>query len=594
MSTAWADDVSPDAPLPEYPRPQHVRPDWLNLNGRWDYTITKRRAAAPERYAGEIVVPFPVESSLSGVARSLGPGQRLWYRRKLEIPKAWRDRRLLLHFGAVDWEAEVWLGGTQLGIHRGGYLPFSFEITDAVDWEQPSELRVAAWDPTQTGRQQRGKQSLRPKLVFYTAVSGIWQTVWVEPVPHSFIRRTKLTPDIARGLLDVEPEIDGPTDGLELVATASRGGEVVGETRGAAGAALEVPVPDAALWTPDEPALYDLELRLEKPGGAEPTDRVASYFAMRSFGIEAAQDGARRLTLNGEAIFQLGPLDQGYWPDGLYTAPTDDALRFDVEVCKRLGFNMIRKHIKVEPARWYHHCDQLGVIVWQDMPNGGALGAGFGASMLASLAGIPIRDNRMLWRFGRSKAAVRDAFRDELREMIEELASVPCIGVWVPFNEGWGQFESRSIAKLVRELDPTRLVDAASGWFDQGAGDLSSNHVYVGPALPPLDGKRAAAVTEFGGLGLAVEGHRWKPKKMFVYRKLETAGELEAEYVKRIERLKRLIEQGLAAAVYTQLTDVEVEVNGYLTYDRRVEKMNGERLAKLHREVIAWAASKVS
>ncbi|HZU86004.1 MAG TPA: glycoside hydrolase family 2 TIM barrel-domain containing protein, partial [Anaerolineaceae bacterium] len=584
-----AAQVDPNYPLPEYPRPQLVRADWQNLNGLWDYAILPASANAPTLYEGKILVPFAVESALSRVGRPLLPNQTLWYNRTFEVPSSWRGRRVLLHFGAVDWLARVWLNGSFIGEHSGGYLPFSFEITPQLDWNRPNELRVAVMDPTDTERQALGKQTLHPKEIWYTPVSGIWQTVWLEPLAQTALHALRLTPDIDHGLLHLQAVLDGAKDGNFLLeATVMEENRLTAQITVPAGEKFDLQIPAPRLWTPTTPFLYGLRLRLL--GHGQVLDEVTSYFAMRKFGIEKDADGFVRFTLNNRPIFLFGPLDQGYFPDGLYTAPTDAALRFDIEYTRKLGCNLIRKHVKIEPARWYYHCDQLGMIVWQDMPNGGKP-VGSLRTLLAIGLGRNESDNSHYKRFGRESSGNRADFEAEIQAMLKHLYNTPCIAVWVPFNEGWGQFDSARITKQIKAWDPTRLVDSASGWFDQGAGDFESLHIY-GLRLRRRNpqaktAQRAFVISEFGGYSLALERHLWDAHKKFGYRFYKTSQALTEAYLELLEdQLKPLIRQGLAAAIYTQTTDVETEINGYLTYDRAVEKMPADRLAAAHRKII--------
>lgn len=601
LMTRWAADVDPENVWPEYPRPQLTRPDWLNLNGLWNFAVTRHvRGAPPDqppfggglqpaedgeedglfvRLTGQILVPFPIESVLSGVGYALRPDERLWYWRTFRVPSAWRGRRVLLHFGAVDWETVVWVNRAQVGLHRGGYLPFTFEVTPFLR-PGDNDLVVAVWDPTDTHWQQRGKQSLSPKSIWYTAVSGIWQTVWLEPVPQAYIAGLKITPDVDAGEVRVRVRPGGAGDRLGGVRVRVRDeGRLVAETESAAWEEIRLPIPHPKLWSPDSPHLYDLEITAGE-------DRVGSYFGMRKFSLGQDERGRTRLCLNHQPLFQFGPLDQGYWPDGLYTPPSAEAMRWDLELIKGLGCNMLRKHVKVEPARYYYECDRLGLIVWQDMPNGGKSQTEMQA-VFSLLFGSKRSDDKALWRHGRNEPESREDFLRELQEMIEHLCHFPCIAVWVPFNEGWGQFEARAVAARVRDLDPTRLVDHASGWFDQGAGDFRSRHIY-GLALKPepMEARRAAALTEFGGYSLKVEGHLWNPAAEFGYKKFTSSAALTDAYLALLEReLKPWVEAGLSAAIYTQTTDVEIEVNGYVTYDREVEKMDFGRLREAHRRL---------
>lgn len=583
ITTPWADDVDPSNVLPEHPRPQLVRPDWRSLNGLWDFEIERIRDGKP-REAGTILVPFPIESALSGVRRALRPDERLRYRRRVQVPPDWADDRVLLHFGAVDWEAMVRVNGHDVGSHRGGYTPFSFDITDSLI-DGAGVIEVDVVDPTSASRNQRGKQRLKPFLLFYTAVSGIWQTVWIERVPRVHVRAQRLVPELDREILSVAVDIAGPAAGVELEVVVQADGEVVGHAAGPVAHPVEVPIPDARLWHPDDPYLYDLTVRLRR--GDQILDEYSSYAGMRSFTVERADDGYKRLFLNGRPYFHNGVLDQGYWPDGLYTAPTDDALEADVLLAKRLGFNMIRKHIKVESARWYHHCDRHGMIVWQDMPNGGR-GLGF-LALLRILRSQTRPDDALHWA-GRTSAQNRNDYRRELAEMIDALRNVPSLAVWVPFNESWGQFDAIGAAELTRELDPTRIVDHASGYFDQLYGDLVSIHDYKRtPGVPPPERvrDRAFVLTEYGGLGLRVDGHTWKQGRGFSYRLSPDASTLESEYSELVaQSITDLVGQGLSAVVYTQLVDVEVELNGLATYDRCVEKVDVRRIAEINRALI--------
>jgi beta-galactosidase/beta-glucuronidase len=590
MRTPWT--PSAPIPLPEYPRPQMTRPDWLNLNGEWDYAILPIDSPAPKTWDGKILVPYPVESFLSGVQKPLLPEQRLWYRRTFSNPADNTGQRVLLHFGAVDYECSVWINGALIGSHRGGYLPFTFDIADVlVDGE--NELLVSVWDPTDTGLQQRGKQVLNPKGIWYTPSSGIWQTVWLEVVPEVSIEALKLTPDLEGRSLMVEAKIRGAAGGLRLnVEVTSKGEKISAGSVSASGIALSGPmclvqieVPNPVAWSPSHPHLYDLRVRLVRKGKV--VDEVGSYFAMRTFGLVKDAESHMRFALNGEPLFLYGPLDQGFFPDGLYTPPSEEALVFDIEYTRAIGCNMIRKHIKVEPLRWYYHCDRLGMIVWQDMPNGGRID-GETVAILSLLFGFHRNDTRRLARFGRADEANRADYRRELKEMIDHLHNAACIAVWVPFNESWGQFHANEVAAWVKGHDPTRLVDHASGWFDQGGGDFKSRHIYVKKLKQPRPDGRAFVISEFGGYSLKIPDHLWDETKKFGYRFYETREELTAAYLALLENeLKPLIAQGLTAAVYTQTTDVEIEINGYLTYDRAVEKMDAERLRRVHHALIS-------
>ena len=562
IMTRWAAEVTPDAVLPEYPRPQMVREKWLSLNGLWDYAITAKDAARPEAWDGKILVPFAVESALSGVGKPVGAEKALWYRRTVAVPKDWRGGRVLLHFGAVDWESTVWVNGREAGTHRGGYDPFVYDITEALERGTRQELVLRVNDPTDEANSPiaRGKQVMKPHGIFYTAVTGIWQSVWLEPVPATRIAVLKITPDIDRRTLTVDPAVAGAGAGATLSVTAGLKGVTVAsvETRGIAPAVLEIPGPE--LWSPDDPVLYDIKAVLKRDGRV--LDEVSSYAGMRKISLGTDERGFLRLCLNNAPLFQIGPLDQGWWPDGLYTAPTDAALRYDIETIKALGMNMLRKHVKVEPDRLYYWCDKLGLLVWQDMPSA------------------------LFKRDGHTPEALaaRDAqFEGEWKAVMDALANHPSIVMWVPFNEGWGQYDTERLAAWTKRHDPTRLVNNASGWTDKGVGDVSDIHSYPGPAMPPVEEERAAVLGEFGGLGLPLIGHLWQPEGNWGYRNFDDIRTYEARYAELIKNLYPLVDKGLAAAVYTQTSDCEVEVNGLMTYDREVVKLEPARFASLNR-----------
>jgi hypothetical protein len=563
LMTRWSRDVSPENVLPEYPRPQMVRESWVNLNGLWQYAIRPAAEDKPEKWDGEILVPFAVESALSGVKKAVQPDERLWYRRTFESPSK-DSQRLLLHFGAVDWQCTVWVNGTRVGEHAGGYVPFTFDITDAIrvgqavpdaesqtkrqaqpDLRGENELVVAVSDPTDTGTQPRGKQVLKPHGIMYTAVTGIWQTVWLEPIPARHIESLKIVPDVDRGAVLVT--VSAPGRGAVRVTVVDYDGSVI-EVNGIAGETLQLGLKDLVLWTPDNPYLYDM--RVELLDRSHAVDSVASYFGMRKIEIKKDAKGVNRLWLNNEVVFQYGPLDQGWWPDGLYTAPTDDALKYDIEMTKQLGMNMARKHVKVEPARWYYWCDKLGLLVWQDMPSGD------------------------VDKTPESKAD----FRRELQEMIDALHHFPSIVMWVPFNEGWGQHDTEVTAAWVKKYDPSRLVNESSGWHDKGSGDATDMHNYPGPGMREPESNRVSVLGEFGGLGMPLRGHTWQDEKNWGYVSYDNKEELTDAYVDLLAAMRPLIGRGLSAAVYTQTTDVEIEVNGLMTYDRALVKMDEPRI----------------
>jgi hypothetical protein len=563
LPTRWAQEVTAETAHREYPRMQMRREVWLNLNGLWDYAIAPQAAAQPDTWQGKILVPFPVEAALSGVMRRVTEADRLWYRRAFETPEAWHGKRVLLHFGAVDWETTVWVNGAKAGAHRGGYDGFTFDVTDLLKPTGAQEIVVAVYDPTDAGTQPVGKQVREPKGIRYTPSSGIWQTVWLEPVNPTYIETIKIVPHVDQGTVAVKIHAQSPghafvakvavRDGKRVIANATAQSA---HTPAGARAVLEVtlPVKNARLWTPDSPQLYNLDLSLSV--GGQEVDQVESYFAMRKISLGKDADGIQRLLLNNQPLFQYGLLDQGFWPDGLHTAPTDEALRYDVELTKELGFNLARKHVKVEPNRWYYWCDKLGLLVWQDMPSGDT----------SVRRGEPDLQR---------PSASAQQFEVELKAMISGLENHPCIVMWVPFNEGWGQFDTARIVDLVKTLDPTRLVIGASGWVDRGVGDVNDIHQYPGPGVPPPEANRAAVLGEFGGLGLPVRGHSWQDEKNWGYRSFSDPAALTKAYLRLVDRLHPLIgAPGLAAAVYTQTTDVEIEVNGLITYDRAVLKVD--------------------
>ena len=549
LMTRWAKDVSPDKVHPEYPRPQMVRKDWMNLNGLWQFAMAKEGEEPPagKDLDGKILVPFPVQSAMSGVMQA---ADRLWYRRTFEVPAAWKGRRVLLNFGAVDWEATVYVNGKKVGDHRGGYDAFSFDITDALKPAGEQELVVGVFDPTDKGDQPRGKQVLNPGGIMYTAVTGIWQTVWLEPVGEAHIGRMVLTPDVAGKCLRLTVEAAGGDATVQAVA--SDAGKEVGKVSGKAGEELRLSVPGAKLWSPDNPHLYDLKVELLS--GGKPVDAVESYFGMRTIEIGKDDKGVTRMRLNGKFVMQVGPLDQGWWPDGLYLAPTDEAFKYDVEITRKLGFNMARKHVKVEPDRWYYWCDKLGLMVWQDMPSG-----------------------------NNGTAEAKKQFEAELQRMVDGYRNHPSIIMWVVFNEGWGQYDTERLVPWVKELDPSRLVNNASGWTDRKVGDVNDIHSYPDPKSPKPEPARAAVLGEFGGLGLGIDGHTWK-KEHWGYKGMADRDELTAGYERLLQAAYKLRDTaGLSAAVYTQTTDVEVECNGLLTYDREIIKPDLERVAAANR-----------
>lgn len=572
IKTPWAEQVNPNQVLPEYPRPILERTQWQNLNGLWDYAILDKGKMEPQQYDGQILVPFCVESSLSGVQKSVTEKQELWYHRSFDVPAAWKGKHIILNFGAVDWQADVYVNDIHIGTHKGGYAGFSFDITPYLNPKGHQKLVVRVWDPTDKGYQPIGKQTLTPNSIWYTAVTGIWQTVWMEPVDANYITNVKSAADIQNGTLELtlRSASDNPNDLVEAVLMD--GAKEVSRAKGIANGTLRMAVPDAKLWSPEHPFLYTLKLTLWRDG--RKLDEVRSYAAMRT--IAAVRDwdnGIYRMQLNGENYFQYGPLDQGWFPDGLYTAPTDEALLFDIRKTKELGFNMIRKHVKVEPDRWYYYCDREGILVWQDMPSGD-MGNGW----------EPYKYNGGTDQNRTSQSAQN--YYDEWTAIMDQRGQHPCVVVWVPFNEAWGQFETQKVVDYIKSMDPTRLVNPASGGNHRDCGDIFDFHHYPNPAMFLSDPGRVNVLGEYGGIGLPLEGHLWLADKNWGYVKFQSKEEVTKQYLEYAEMLKTLIPRGYSAAVYTQTTDVEGEVNGLMTYDRKEMKMDVEQVRKVNQEVI--------
>lgn len=570
IKTKWAEQVDPNHPLPEYPRPIMVRDKWKNLNGLWNYSIQPTGQTAPTNYDGKILVPFAVESSLSGVMKTVGSEKELWYETTFTIDNDWKSKDIVLHFGAVDWKTEVWLNDIKIGIHTGGYTPFSFNITPFLKGKS-QKLVVKVWDPSNDGTQPRGKQVKNPESIWYTPVTGIWQTVWLEPVSKKHINNIRTTPDIDHNTINILSDIEGASAGDMVEVSVFDGSKTVASGKAAAGQALDIVIPNPKLWSPDSPFLYDTKIKVISNGRV--VDEVKSYFAMRKISSKRDADGIVRMQLNNKDIFQFGPLDQGWWPDGLYTAPTDEALKYDLVKTKELGFNMIRKHVKVEPARWYTHCDKMGFLVWQDMPSG---------------------DEGPIWQMHKyfdgnelKRTAQSEAtYRKEWKEIMDELYSYPSIVVWVPFNEAWGQFKTVEITEWTKNYDPSRLVNSSSGGNHFQTGDILDIHHYPGPDLKLYDARRVTVLGEYGGIGFPVEGHLWQTDKNWGYTQFKNTTETTAKYKEYADQLIKLAKVGFSAAVYTQTTDVEGEVNGFMTYDRKVDKMNFPEVNKINKDVI--------
>ncbi|MFP9097966.1 glycoside hydrolase family 2 protein [Flavobacterium sp. RHBU_24] len=570
IKTKWAESVNVNNVLPEYPRPVMERSQWKNLNGLWNYAIQEAGLAEPLKFDGKILVPFAAESSLSGVMKEVGGKNELWYETNFTVDNAWKGKDILLHFGAVDWKADVYINDVKVGSHSGGYSPFSFNITPFITGKN-QKLVVKVWDPTNDGPQPRGKQVKKPEGIWYTPVTGIWQTVWLEPVNKKHIKAVRPTADIDHNTISIATQTEGTAAGDIVEVTVLQDNRPIASGKAVAGQAVDIVLKNPKLWSPESPYLYDVKVKLITSGKA--VDEVKSYFAMRKISTKRDEQGIVRMQLNNKDYFHFGPLDQGWWPDGLYTAPSDEALKYDIVKTKELGFNMIRKHVKVEPQRWYTHCDRMGILVWQDMPSG---------------------DDNPIWQMHQyfdgnelKRTAESEAiYKREWREILDNLYPYPCIAVWVPFNEAWGQFKTVEIAEWTKNYDPTRLVNSSSGGNHFQTADILDIHHYPGPKMPLYDARRVTVLGEYGGIGLPIEGHLWQTDRNWGYTQFKNTTETTDLYIKYAEELKKLAKSGFSAAVYTQTTDVEGEVNGFMTYDRKVDKMDFQRVNKVNQEVI--------
>jgi hypothetical protein len=558
--TPWGEKLDTNSVLPEYPRPQMVRKNWINLNGAWDFTLTDSASEVPGHFDDRILVPFCVESTLSGVTRKVTRKNAMWYRKHLRLEKPTNGQRILLHFGGVDWHASLWVNGQKIGEHAGGYDPFYFDVTEALN-KKDIQITLRVWDPTDEGLQSRGKQVLDPRGIWYTPVSGIWQTVWLEKVPASHIDHIRIIPDLDSRSVLVSVGLTNLDKHHRLRISVWDRDSCLLIQEGQEDSILRLNIPDPSLWSPDHPHLYDLKVQLMEK--EDTVDEVASYFGMRKVEIRKDANGINRIFLNNEAVFNFGPLDQGWWPGGLYTAPSDDALKYDIEVTRALGFNTVRKHTKVEPARWYYWCDKLGLLVWQDMPR-----------CAGGLDPYAVKDVER-------PTSQEEIFRREWKAIINAFHHFPSIIAWVPFNEGWGQFKTNEIMDWTKELDSTRLVDGPSGWTDFGGGEMLDLHYYPGPGIAPLEENRAVVLGEFGGLKYAASGHLWQDTNNWGYQDTESLTDLNDAYEQLIQRLAPFVSKGLAAAIYTQTSDVEVEVNGLMTYDRKIVKLDTSRASRL-------------
>ncbi|WP_347052093.1 glycoside hydrolase family 2 protein [Flavobacterium olei] len=570
IKTKWASEVNPSKVLPEYPRPIMERNDWKNLNGLWKYAIQEAGKAAPSKYDGEILVPFAAESSLSGVMKTVGSANELWYETNFSIDSNWKGKNILLHFGAVDWKTEVYVNDIKVGSHTGGYTSFSFDITPFLK-SGLQKLVVKVCDPSNDGPQPRGKQVKNPEGIWYTPVTGIWQTVWIEPVNAKNISTLKILPNLDQNSIGIKAEVAGANAGDFIEITVLDAGKEIAKEKAVVGESVDIILKNPKVWSPENPFLYQTKISLLSKN--KTVDEVKSYFAMRKIASKRDVHGIVRMQLNNKDYFQYGPLDQGWWPDGLYTAPTDEALKYDIIKTKELGFNMIRKHVKVEPERWYTHCDQLGILVWQDMPSG---------------------DEQPVWQQQnyfegtelQRTAKSQEIYKKEWKEIMDQLISYPSIVVWVPFNEAWGQFKTVEITEWTKNHDPSRLVNSSSGGNHFQTGDILDLHHYPDPELYLYDARRVTVLGEYGGIGLPLEGHLWRTDNNWGYVKFKNASEVTAEYIKYAQKLKGLVKSGFSAAVYTQTTDVEGEVNGFMTYDRKVDKMDFQKVNAMNKEVI--------
>lgn len=571
IKTQWAEQVNPKSVLPEYPRPLMERSEWQNLNGEWEYAIKPVGEVEPASFDGNILVPFAVESSLSGVQKEVGEKNELWYKRSFTVPAKWKGKDVMLNFGAVDWKAEVFVNDVLVGSHKGGYTPFSFNITPFLKGSGAQKLVVRVWDPSDKGYQPIGKQTSNPQGIWYTSVTGIWQTVWLEPVASNHITAVKSIPNVDANALNVTVGASTPCVTSIVEVKLLDKGAVVASAKGVQGQELRLGVKNPTLWSPENPYLYDMSITLSQNGKV--IDQVKSYTAFRKISVEKDQNGILRMCLNNKPLFHYGPLDQGWWPDGLYTAPTDEALLYDIKKTKEWGFNMIRKHVKVEPARWYYHCDKEGILVWQDMPSGD----------------MGNRWEPHKYNGGTDKERSVESvanYYQEWKEIMNLGVSHPSIVVWVPFNEAWGQFDTEKVVAWTKAYDPSRLVNPASGGNHRPCGDILDLHNYPGPDMFLFDAQRVTVLGEYGGIGLPLENHLWWNKRNWGYIQFKNSDEVTAEYVKYANELKGFVKRGFSAAVYTQTTDVEGEVNGLMTYDRKVIKINEAKVKAANQSVI--------
>lgn len=575
IKTRWAKDVTPENVWQEYPRPQLRRAEWKNLNGMWQYAILGKEDKAPQKFDGEILVPFCVESSLSGVGKTVLPEQKVWYKTSFDVPAEWKGQDIQLHFGAVDWETTVWVNGRMAGTHKGGFDAFSFDVTKFLKGSGKQELVVSVWDPTDFGSQARGKQQLNQRGIWYTPVSGIWQTVWLEPVSKNHIVSVTPVANIEQKTITLKTALSKAGKGDMVQITVKDGGKEVLTKEVAYQPEMTLSIPEPQLWTPATPHLYQLEMTLKR--GNKELDKIDSYFAMRKVSKARDDKGYMRICLNNEPIFQYGTLDQGWWPDGLHTPPSAEAMRWDMETLKEMGFNTLRKHIKMEPALYYYYADSLGLMVWQDMPSGMS-------SQNKDTEHVKPNSEKDWNRPAESAAQ----WESELKRMIDQLGFFPCITTWVVFNEGWGQYETPRVVEWTINYDKTRLINGVSGWTDRNIGDMYDFHNYPAASMPMPQacGERISVLGEFGGLGLPMKEHLWNPNmRNWGYKTIDESNVLINDYTRLMFDLRTMVASGLSAAIYTQTTDVEGEINGLITYDREVIKISAPMLHAIHSEL---------
>ncbi len=570
LYTQWGEQIDPDKVLPEYPRPSMVRKNWMNLNGIWNFKIQSKDSLKPEKFDRQILVPFPPESQLSGLKATITPEQKMWYSRNFIIPENWSYKYILLHIGASDWETTVYINGERAGSHRGGYDPILLDITFYLKEKGRQRIDIEVWDPTDSGNQPVGKQKLESGGIWYTPTSGIWQTVWIEPVMWASISDINITPDIDNSRVLIEANTFQANEGDTVKCIIKDGKKIVAEQKMPVDKLFDFQIENPKKWSPDNPFLYDVELKLTRAD--QSIDSVTSYFGMRKIEVKKDKNGVKRFYLNNKPIFLMGMLDQGFWPEGLYTHSSDKALIYDINTAKEMGFNLLRKHVKVEPERWYYHCDRLGMLVWQDMPNGDK------NAKWEPPSGVDFQEMERDF-------ASESQYKIEFEAIIKDNKFHPSIIAWVPFNEGWGQFKTIEISNWVAALDTTRLINGPSGGNFFPVGDIRDFHHYPEPKLLGSDSDRVVVLGEYGGLGLAIEEHTFADKENWGYRNLKSENELEKQYIDFVEKMKTLIAKGLSGAIYTQVSDVEEEVNGLMTYDRKIIKPTQKKINKAHQEL---------